>query len=252
MAEYSNDYYEQVDQLFDTIKNNPFVEKDAGNAVPQEEPQIQPVGWVENADATDGEPTVIIDADGIEVRDGKISVMNSAGADFINNPSADVLINSSGITITNGALAVSNPGGTVIIDGTSNMFKIVASGSMSLTVPVATAGTIREDVTTVTLSGLGTQTTIPAFTAFIASSLSATDYRLLARTGTWLTANPGYVANSSGGSPTRSTVAKMTDVIVGCRLNGSNIAQIRLASYSTYTIQVTFYSYYHIFKEAAL
>lgn len=101
---YKEDYYEQVDKLFDTIKTNPFVSGDGGNAVSQEDQgQIQPAGWVENANATDGTATVTIDADGVTIEDG--------------------------------ALTVVNPGGTVIIDGSSNMFKIAATGTLSVTGP---------------------------------------------------------------------------------------------------------------------
>jgi hypothetical protein len=42
-----------------------------------------------------------------------------------------VTIDYGGITITNGALVVSNPGGTVIIDGTSDLLKIVATGTIA-------------------------------------------------------------------------------------------------------------------------
>lgn len=46
------------------------------------------------------------------------------------NAGGNVLINSSGVTITNGALTVaSDSGGTVIIDGTSDMFRICATGT---------------------------------------------------------------------------------------------------------------------------
>lgn len=220
MADYQNDYYAEVDNLFDTIKEGPFTGKDTA-AVEQEQPDaVQPVGWVENADSSDGEPTVRIDADGV--------------------------------TITDGALTVENTGGTVIIDGSSNMFKIQASGSTSLTVPASVGGAFREDLTTVTLTGLGAHSTIPAFLAYISSSLSATDYRLIGATGTWLVANAGWVANSSGGAVNRATVATMTDVIVGCSLDGSSFPKITLASYSVYSISVTFYAYYHVLKEAAL
>lgn len=252
MADYQNDYYAEVDNLFATIKEGPFTGKDTA-AVEQEQPDaVQPVGWVENADSSDGEPTVRIDADGIEVLDGKITVKHTDGTDFINSPSADVVIDADGITITNGALTVENASGTVIIDGSSNMFKIQASGSTSLTVPASAGGAFREDVTTVTLTGLGAHSTIPAFLAYISSSLSATDYRLIGATGTWLVANAGWVANSSGGAVNRATVATMTDVIVGCSLDGSSFPKITLASYSVYSISVTFYAYYHVLKEAAL
>jgi hypothetical protein len=145
---YKEDYYEEVDKLFDTIKTNPFVEKDGGNAVSQEEQgQIQPVGWVENADASDGSATVKIDSDGITITDGKLSVSDASGNSIISggvvkaltNDGAEVVIDGDGITITDGALTVSNPTGTVIIDGSSNMFKIAATGTVSIQGPNGTS-----------------------------------------------------------------------------------------------------------------
>ena len=44
-----------------------------------------------------------------------------------------VLVDSHGITVTDGALTLTNAGSTIIIDGTSNMFKIVATGTVSIT-----------------------------------------------------------------------------------------------------------------------
>lgn len=43
---------------------------------------------------------------------------------------ASVIIDRGGITVTNGAITVTNPGGTVIIDGTSDMFRIAATGTV--------------------------------------------------------------------------------------------------------------------------
>jgi hypothetical protein len=46
--------------------------------------------------------------------------------------SGNVRLDADGITITNGMITVNNPGGTVIIDGSSNMHKIIASGTLTV------------------------------------------------------------------------------------------------------------------------
>jgi hypothetical protein len=51
--------------------------------------------------------------------------------------STSVAMGAAGLFITDGALTVANPGSTVIIDGTSNMFKIAATGTISATWPGA-------------------------------------------------------------------------------------------------------------------
>lgn len=69
----------------------------------------------------------------------------------IKHASGNVLIDASGVTITNGALTLTNAGATVIIDGTSDIFKIFATGTASRTFPAA-PGT---SITTVTITGSG-------------------------------------------------------------------------------------------------
>jgi hypothetical protein len=61
----------------------------------------------------------------------------SAVIALVTNAGATVIIDAAGIAVTNGAITVTNPGSTVIIDGTSNMFKIMASGSMASSFPAA-------------------------------------------------------------------------------------------------------------------
>lgn len=75
----------------------------------------------------------------------------------ISHANADVLINSSGITVTNGKIIVRNGAATVIIDGSSNMFKIAASGSLQVHWG-ASPGVVTDFVT---LTGLGTYSALP-------------------------------------------------------------------------------------------
>jgi hypothetical protein len=57
-------------------------------------------------------------------------------ADFVTG-SADIVLDGTGIHVTGGKIEVRNPGSTVIIDGTSNMFKIGASGTFTVAFPTA-------------------------------------------------------------------------------------------------------------------
>lgn len=51
------------------------------------------------------------------------------------NGTGAVVIDNAGVTVTAGAITVTNSGGTVIIDGSSNIFKILASGTINVTGP---------------------------------------------------------------------------------------------------------------------
>lgn len=70
----------------------------------------------------------------------------------------------------NYGLQVTNPGGTVIIDGTSNMFKIAATGFLSVAGCNGAAGYCVTTVTTDLATGL---TTAPAFLGFRGSGSTA-------------------------------------------------------------------------------
>lgn len=76
---YTEDYYEEVDNILNKMKSNPFEDQDLNAVRYEDQGQIQPVGWVQNADGTNGEATVTVDADGITIRDGKISILDSGG-----------------------------------------------------------------------------------------------------------------------------------------------------------------------------
>jgi len=79
--------------------------------------------------------SITIDAEKIAISGDTIdlsantSVKVSAGVN-----SAYVDITATGMTVTNGKLTVTNPAGTVVIDGSSNMYKITATGTVTLTV----------------------------------------------------------------------------------------------------------------------
>jgi hypothetical protein len=70
----------------------------------------------------------------------------------VRNSTADVVIDEAGITVTNGSITVTNAGATVIIDGTSNMFKIMATGTLTRSFPSVATGYAD---TAVNISGSG-------------------------------------------------------------------------------------------------
>ena len=87
----TQDTLASLNRLFDRLDkvSQPFNEQGGvlSKAVPFEmnaqNGQIQPAGWVSNADGTAGTATVTIDGDGIEVLDGKITVKDAGGSTTI-------------------------------------------------------------------------------------------------------------------------------------------------------------------------
>jgi hypothetical protein len=67
----------------------------------------------------------------------------------LQNVAGNTAINENGVAITNGALSVQNAGGTVIIDGSSDMFKIAATGTMNMAAQGG-AGQVTTDITLAT------------------------------------------------------------------------------------------------------
>ena len=63
------------------------------------------------------------------------------------NAGGDAIITNGGIRVINGAIEVQNAGATVIIDGTSDMFKIAASGTVSAYWPASYPANSQANVT---------------------------------------------------------------------------------------------------------
>lgn len=154
--------------------------------------------------ASDG--NVVIDSTGITIANGKLTVANATDGTVVNagvvqqvkNSASEVVISSTGIAVTNGAITVTNAGATVIIDGSSDMFKIAATGTLSLSVnglSVSTSAT----VTAITRS------TTPAtlhFVSFNDSTNDASRYPVL-----FVSVTEDFVANTSGGAVTKAILA---------------------------------------------
>jgi hypothetical protein len=127
--------------------------------------------------------TFTVPATAVYIRIGLEQSSAGAGGDFIafddvelypvdydvNHAAGDVLINSTGLTVTNGAVTVTNAGSTVIIDGTSNMFKITATGTSTRAFPAAGTGA----TTSVTVSGSGASVLQTLFSTGIDNSSTA-------------------------------------------------------------------------------
>ncbi len=62
----------------------------------------------------------------------RVAAAGTAGpVDQLVNAGGDAIITNEGITVVNGAITVRNAGSTVVIDGTSDMFKIAGTGTLS-------------------------------------------------------------------------------------------------------------------------
>lgn len=171
------------------------------------------------------------------------------GVDDIVVHRGSVEIDASGIVIRDGSLMLINAGGTVVIDGTSNMFKIVASGTLNV---VCAANTYNQE-TTVTLSALGTLSATPAHVSFIGTDTAETSARKLGMHA-FGSYQPGFVAGASGGSPTSRMVYTEGTAEMYTALNATptGTAQIKLFGNNAATSSVTFYGRYHVLKELAV
>jgi hypothetical protein len=142
-----------------------------------------------------------------EISDGAISTPKLAATAVIANVvnvSNTVRINSQGIRVTGGAITVENAGGTVVIDGSSDHFRIVASGSFSLTGCNGTAAQCQATTNATINTGL---TTVPVHIG----SMDAGDgtSRMLPRIAT--------NATVAGGGGVTDQYAYRTEVVSGAQ-----------------------------------
>jgi len=96
---------------------------------------------------------------------------NIQPAAFLANVPATVVIDDTGLAITDGKLTVTNAGSVVIIDGTSNIFKIVATGTHT-TASFTNPGS--DTVTTTLSTGL---TFVPGHLVFLEFSSGTSSYQ---------------------------------------------------------------------------
>lgn len=147
-----------------------------------------------------------------------------------------------------GLRVTSADGVTVIIDGTSDVFKILASGGTSVLVTAGASATF----TDTSLPGLGTWSVIPICVGVVSRSNALTGNRR--QLGRDFNASSGFVAGVSGGSPTFKVVTSGTETSLGSWIDGAtNYAVIEIgASNPGFGSDVTWYGKWYLLAEAAL
>lgn len=155
-----------------------------------------------------------------------------------------VAIDSTGITVTNGAITVSNAGATVIIDGSSDMFKIGAQGTGSVSVPASGMGTASgyQDFT-LNLSFA------PAFLYYVstASDTTADKYDRLE------IPTQEYVAATSGGAVTTSVIVNRNYTFFASRYSSASVSRVLYqAKYTGTGSALTYYFKFYVLLEAAM
>ena len=152
-----------------------------------------------------------------------------------------------GLWVGGGGITVVNSGSTVIIDGTSNMFKIAASGTLSGTQATGSEGV----VDSITLTGLGTMSQVPAHVSYVAQGSAVTDRRSL---GVGTRRSLQYGATTSGGATTADFIAIQSYTRILTRLDasptGSALVELMIDNHSG--ASVTDYSKYYVLAEAAM
>jgi hypothetical protein len=164
----------------------------------------------------------------------------------VRNSDGNVLIDSSGVTVTNGRITVANAGSTVIIDGTSNMFKIAATGTLTTTESVGAGGYA---ISGAVLSGLGAQSTVNAHLSYITVDLADTSYRYIGR---MLEMYGVFVAPVSGASPTFNVSASRSSAEAIMCLDSNQYPYPALYVINRTGASRTYYSRYYVFVEAAI
>lgn len=176
-----------------------------------------------------------VDKNGVHVTDGSVERVRVGR-----------LTGSEGLDATpTYGLQVWGPGGSAIIDGTSDVFKIVASGTVSNTIGAA-AGSVVSNWTDTTITGPFSAT--PAHLSFIATATGNGAPRTIGRLFTYTQL---FAAGASGGSPTVMFIAPSTVMDVSTLLSGSD-AVVRFGGYNAQGSSQTWHCRYYVLKEAAL
>lgn len=174
----------------------------------------------------------------------------ATGSNFY-NALGTVAINNAGITVTNGAITVTNPGATVIIDGTSDMFRILSTGTLS----VATVNGDRNIESSTTLSGLGALASTPVNISQVGPANTSSDVRWTTFMAEGVVDGDMFVSGTSGGSPTQKVIFAghlgwSADVRVG--LDGSSFAKVVLHSSNQSGANHTAYTRYYLLAQTAI
>jgi hypothetical protein len=139
-----------------------------------------------------------------------------------------------------GLKVVASDGTTVIIDGTSDVFKITATGTTSLTVPANSSAT-----TSVSLPGLGTVTLAPAHACYIGDTSGAGANKFL---GNYSNTSLGWIAATSGGATTTQSTVSALHARAGCTVVSSTVTVNILGVNATGASQDFFVRYYTLLE----
>lgn len=161
-----------------------------------------------------------------------------------NDDGATVIVDRGGITVTDGAITVTNAGATVIIDGSSDMFRIAAESTQSVTVGSDAAGSA-----STTLTGLGALDATPA--SLLIHSNTDTTAGLQAPSWLATTLGRSFVAATSGGSPTVRVVVVENLAYGYVNLNGSDQAVVNLLVQNATASSITRYQKYFVLDQVA-
>ena len=145
-----------------------------------------------------------------------------------------------------GLRVLSNDGTTVIIDGTSEMFRIVADGTLETT---ATAGSVADNA--VTLTALGAQSVQLATLGFVGDSGSSGGVR---SGGSFFAVNAGaYGASTSGGATTQRIMPLIYLAILYGNLDGDTLHVVTLSVFNYGNVSsTTNFARYFVLAQAAL
>jgi len=141
-----------------------------------------------------------------------------------------------------GLRVVSSDGATVIIDGTSDMFRISASGSTSNTLGVGPSS----GWTDTTLAG--TLTTTPAHLSFVSTTNTVLGERFI---GERRQHYAGWVAATSGAATTIQANTPMTYMDVTTSLISAQ-CMVRFGGYNYDNVAKTWYAKYYVLSQVAL
>lgn len=180
-----------------------------------------------------GQPSVQVTDRGLEVTDGTNSRVQMG----------DISANKDGSSY--GLKVISSDGTTVIIDGTSDMFKIIASGTLSKTVATGASG-----FANATLSGLGTLAAVPSHHSHTSTGSGSTSVK--EGNLTFNQTFPAFVAITSGGAVTTVCLMVTNSAEMNTFLNGSSQCVIELDVNNESGVSTTYFSKYFILQEAAI
>lgn len=146
------------------------------------------------------------------------------------------VIDSNGVAVTGGKISVTNPAGTVIIDGTSNMLKVLATGTVSHTFAYGNSG-----ITVTIAHNLG----------YIPASLGYAYYNVWTSYGGWswkpATALPRDIHNNANLKFPCSITADTSNIYINLGVDIDTGASAWFDTNYPVTINIKYY----IFKEVA-